>query len=132
MFFAFMVTCISLLPLLANNQGKENAQLPTCYTGFGCYGNILISMVTDILGYLFLSVCNHPCIHNFNDKVAILLKFNAKVKENAKPVTCYTFFGCYGNINFGFHGIRYPRIHLFIHLQPSICNSKAKVAITGL
>ena len=27
---------------------------------FGCYGNILVSLVTDILGYLFPISYNHP------------------------------------------------------------------------
>ena len=39
---------------------KENAQLATCYAYFGCYGNIFVSMVTDILENLFSPFCNHP------------------------------------------------------------------------
>ena len=46
----------------AFKAGKENAQLVTCYsnTCFGCYGNILVSMVTYILGYLFSPFCDQP------------------------------------------------------------------------
>ncbi len=54
-----------------------------------------------------------------------ILKSNAtEGKENTQMATCYAYIGCYGN--------RYLRKSFFTLLQPSICISKAKVAIIWL
>ena len=61
------VTDISPTPFFFNNsypnlmkkKGKDKPTTGHMLHIFGCYGSILVSMVTDILGYLFPSSYNH-------------------------------------------------------------------------